>query len=114
MASLNPVVGELDCPICHAVGRRTVATAHREGRGKRRAIYYHCPECGCIQPRMVGGQEAMQLLVRPIEPDEQDQVVEEVAEAAKEKARTAIREERRKKRTLLDALGDLMKDDDDG
>ena len=63
---MNPVVGHMHCPICSAVKRNTMATVHREKRGKR-AYYLRCPQCGTIQPRMAAGQDAMRYLMKPVE-----------------------------------------------
>ena len=61
----NPVIGYCNCPLCNAIGRTTRATVHRENRSAKK-IYYRCPECGTIQPRLPGGQKVLLKISKPV------------------------------------------------
>lgn len=108
---MNPVIGNIDCPLCAAVGRQTVATVHQERRAKR-ALYWRCDSCGTLQPRLSGGQAAMQQLTRPLKAGpEQDGAATEAAIEAQEDARHQIRKQRRSSR-LGSAIKNLLIEDE--
>ena len=69
----NAPIGICSCPLCTAIGRSTQATVHREAKGSRR-LYFRCPECGTIQPRMSGGQQVMVKITQAKPEDPQKQL----------------------------------------
>jgi len=91
---MNPVIGQISCPMCDAVGRDTIATVHREKRGKH-ALYFRCCECGTLQPRLEGGQEAMKQLLKPVvpgapNPEQLELPLEELGKASGTKAKSKL------------------------
>jgi len=109
--SMNPTLGYLRCPQCEKRGLDTIATIHREKRG-RRAYYYRCYEddgmteiCGTVQPRGPGGQ----LFIKAVWQGSASPVhgQENAAAPAPEKP------EKPKRRSALAAVGRLLADDED-
>lgn len=62
----NPVLGHITCPHCG----RTDATIHQEKKGKVKALYYRCIDCGTIQCRYAKGQEFIKKHGRFVTPDD--------------------------------------------
>jgi uncharacterized Zn finger protein len=110
---MNPAIGECDCPLCAAVGKRTTAEVARHAKGKK-SLYLRCPECGTIQPLFPAGQAAMRRIARIFDAGPpQDAAVqvaaEEAAHTAATTTTTAIRQERR--RSLASSLSAFFAED---
>lgn len=118
---MNPVLGHIKCPHCENEN----ATIHQEKKGKTKALYYRCENCGTVQCRYKGGQDFIKKHGRFIESNDaqaKDEIAKQAAavalaeaaelrhKVAKEKAKEVPPPEPAspKKKTLLDIINEAL------
>lgn len=58
-------IGWIDCHLCGTEATVHACAVGRAGTSQR--LYYRCPSCGAIQPRMDGGQEIIRRDMRGLD-----------------------------------------------
>lgn len=91
-------IGTVDCPHCRDLGKTTVADVCQESRGRAKALYYRCGECGTVQIRLPGGQAWINKNMRPLDLDARQQASDDAAATAAEETREAAKKAAVKKR----------------